>query len=367
MKRAKFICVILLSATLIFSCKKEKKSDPGPSTPPTPTDTYNPPPAGGGFIMANFTDKGFCWTKDFISFTKYSSKLSNGWLFFSYAGDTIITHKSNSNTISFGNIYNPSDFKTINTAKALNAVSYIHGVVIGYAIDNNNYYIGHCDFRNGQTDMSFTLLPAGVQFAGDFCNVGHAVVSFVSVNNVSLLALSRDGKSWAFKTTAAGFVPHSEFVIRKYNGVFHAIFGSGYFFTTTDTSLVSTSWTQNSGQIQTNTSDSAGIFNCFKYRKEGNNWVGYGYIYNSASGNNIPAKNVSTDNGSTYTTELLTGIPVGKWYSYILTKTHAVVTYFDNSQYRAFISSDFKNFTPYSGSATSVDFSSNYPERYYFE
>jgi len=352
MKKTISISILLVTALFLLSCKKNKKdSEPTPSpTPPGPTDTYNPPPASGDyyFFIDGANNPTLSWTKNFTDFRIYSSKL-DGVNIFGFGNDTIVVYKGG--TIYFGNVYNPSEMKTITCSKYVQYLSCINNVVVCYAVDGNNYYLGSCDYKNGERDITFNLLTVGETITSPIQHAGNELLAggYNSSASLSFLAVSRNGKNWSYKGVPSSFPTTFNSIYKNYGNAYYAI--NPYFVKTTiDTSFASGSWsntTFNSGQ---NTSDTAGYFNNDVLRKVGVNWISYGSVYSSASGNYIPAKNISTDNGATFTTTLLTGLPIkSSFYSFAFTKTHVLAYIYDsvanNGSYLTYVSSDFVNFS----------------------
>lgn len=362
MKKTNLPYILLFSMLLLIACKKKDETEPEPA-PVVPVDTYTPPPAGGGFYFVNRNSQEFSWTQDFITFKKYSSKIQFADCF-GFANDTLLVYHNDK--VTFGNVYNPADFKTVTCSKDLVYLSWINGVIVCYTSNNTGRYLGSCDFKNGESSITFTLQPTSIYF-GPLQHVGHAVVSVGSENGNSVLARTTNGKSWWYSSTPPSFSGGTLY-IKKYNGVMYAYNSSGFIFSTTDTSFASTSWTNPTFTLNQNTTDTVGYFQSSFLRRQGNGWISYGYVYSTQSGNQLPAKNVSTDNGTTYSTSFLKGIPNNKPYTYALSKTHSMVNFYDNSvnDFVLYISPDFLNHTAYPGNNSTFN-SGMFTEFSYFE
>lgn len=340
----RFISVLTTIILISFvACKKDKKKVDShiQPAPPDPTASFNPPPAGSDFYMINYENQGLSWTNDFITFNKYSSKIDESSCF-GYIKDTVIVYSNNK--ISFGSISNPKDHKEINCSKSLHEISMINGVITCYGTDGVGRYLGYCDFRNGETQVTFTNLTNGEYYYG-FSNLGHAVVAVMnqSASNFTL-TYTRDGKNW-INRNVSGF--SSSTLFRKFNNVFYG-YSSASYMSTSDTSFKESSWFNYHSFTQyNNTSDSAGIFNYNFTRRNSSTLVLLGHV-NTPSGNKLPAKNVSLDNGVTFTTSLLNNVPSNYW-RYALTSTHTGVFVFDNlnNNYIPFVSTDQISFSSY--------------------
>lgn len=362
MKQSKIISIFCLTLLILNSCKKKDEPEPEPA-PIIPSDTYNPPPAGGGFYMVNNGLNGLSWTKDFITFTKYSSKIASSSCI-GFSGDTVLIHTTDK--VSFGNVYNPADFKSVSCSKTPSSISWINGVIVCYATDNSGKYLGSCNFKNGESSVTFTLQPTNIYF-GTLYNVGHAVVSSGSENGNIILATTTNGRSWWYRSVPSSFPSGSSPTFKKYNGIVYAFNSSGTASSTSDTSFASASWTSIPINVFQNTTDSAGYFSSSIIRKQGNGWISYGYVYSAQSGRYLPAKNISTDNGATFTTSFLVGVPNTSPF-YAITKTHVMASCYDNTANLnvPYVSSDALNFVGYPGN-NSTYFPGVLDDQKYFE
>ncbi len=347
MKTKSTLALIAISILIFSSCKKDKKNNNPAPVPPGPTDTYNPPPAGGGYYFCfkkNSTD--LCWTKNFTDLTMFSSKLK-GTQIIGFGKDTLVAYCDGK--IYFGNVLNPSDFKSITCSKFPKYISCINKVIVCTAIDGFNYYLGYCDYKNGQTQVTYSLLNSGRYFTSPIQHTGTELIATAYDNNISasIVAYTRDGINWAYKGAPISFPTGSDMQFKNYSNVYYAI-GNSNVKSTTDTSFATGSWTTLNLNINQNTSDTSGFYQSEILRKDGNNWVSYGFVYSNVSGNQVPAKNVSTDNGATFTTTLLNGLPLKQFY-YAVTKTHVLAFAYDwdlnNGSYIKYVSTDFLNFT----------------------
>lgn len=347
MKKLNTLSILILSLVLLISCKKDKNnSDPTPVTP-APVDTYNPAPAGGGYYFAKKnTSSELCWTKNFSDFNLFSSKLKNVTTF-GFGKDTFVVFQDWN--IYFGNIYNPSDMKTITCSRYVQYLSCINNVVVCYAIDGNNYYLGYCDYKNGEREITFNFLNNGETITSPIQHTGSELIAGGYNSSVStpFLAVTKNGKNWSYKGVPSSFPTYNDAIFKNYNNTYYAL-NKFTIRTTTDTSFASGSWSNNIINFWPNTSDTIGSYQSEFLHKDGSNWVSYGCIASVASGKYIPAKNTSTDNGATFTTTLLTGLPLEQYF-YAVTKTHALAIVYDNvannGTYKTYISSDFVNFS----------------------
>jgi len=331
--------LIFISSVLAVSCKKNKKTDNTPPPPITPSSSYNPPPTNSDFYMINHENQGLCWTKDFLTFKKYSSKIGESSCH-GYIKDTILLQVNNK--IYFGNIFDPENHKTIDCSKTVNTVSWINGVITCFADEHPNKYLGSCDYKNGETQVTFTLLSSS-DYYYTFTNLGHAVVCATISGD---LAYTRDGKNWQLKS-ATGISFDTRF--RKSGSTFYKYSSNGNYSHTTDTSFATGSWTNiQSFSSTNNTSDSAGYFQHTNARISPPQITIFGYIYTPAN-NYVPAINVSNDNGNTFATTLLNGIPVQKFTGPVYAKTsnHTLVILYDNVSFKyvPYVSTDNLNFT----------------------
>jgi len=347
MKNVNFLVTILLSLGILLSCKKKDKTSPAPTTPSGPTETYNPPPSGGGYyFFINSENSAISWTKNFTEAKEYNSKLT-GISTFGLGKDTLVVYKNG--TIYFGNIYNPSDMKTITCSRYVQYLSCINNVVVCYAVDGNNYYLGYCDYKNGERAITFNFLTNGEYISGPIQHTGGELIASGYNNNLSVnfIAITRNGKNWSYKGLPSGVPSGNDVAYKNYNNTYYAISPYNFKFTN-DTSFASGSWSSNSVGIWQNNSDTTGSFQSDVLRKHGTNWISYGNVYSTASGKYLAAKNVSTDNGVTFSTTLLNGLPV-KQCNFAFTKTHILAMVYDdvasNGTYKTYISSDFLNFT----------------------
>ena len=305
----------------------------------------------------------FSWTQDFITFKKYSSKIQYAGCF-GFANDTLLVYHNDK--VTFGNVYNPADFKTVTCSKNLVYLSWINGVIVCYTSDNNGKYLGSCDYKKGESTITFTLQPTNLYF-GTLQHVGHAVVSVGSENGNGILASTTNGKSWRYTSTPSSFSGGTMF-IKNFNGVIYAYNYAGDISSTIDTSFASASWTNHSFTIGQNTTDTVGSFQSILLRRQGNGWTSYGYVYSTQSGKSLPAKNVSTDNGTTYSTIFLKGIPSNKPYTYALSKTHSMANFYDNAvnDFVLYTAPDFLNYTVHPGNNSTFN-SGIFTEFNYFE
>ncbi len=359
MKKLYFV-LLLIPFLFVNGCKKKDEGQPAPEGTPPPPDTYNPPPTEGGYYFFKKIVSGeLCWTKNFSDNRFFSSKLKNIGVF-GFGKDTVLVYQQGN--IYFGNIFNPADFKSITCSRYVKYISCINNVVVCYAEDNNNYYLGYCDYKNGERAVTFNLLTNGehltspIQYVGDLLIAG----GYNNSANLKFIAITRNGKTWSYKGVPYFISTYSDAIFKNYNNTYYSI-NPNSFNSTTDTSFASGSWSTNFVNITQNTSDSSGYFQSMFLRKMGTSWISFGSIHSSVSGKNIPAKNVSTDNGVSFTTSLLNGLPSNQTmydYYFAVTKTHVMAYIYDleanNGTYKAYISTDFLNFSQVSLSGVSA-------------
>lgn len=341
------LMLIAISLIGIFSCKKKDKSDTAPSTNNTgPTVTYNIPPAGGNFYVVA-SNLHVYWTKDFQSFSEYSSAITQADKVFG-KGDTLFIVNVTTNSISFGNVYNPSGFITVTCAEKPISVSCIKGKLVVFAQNGSNYYRGYCDFKAGQTSVTLNLLPAGTEFR-KMNGLDYVVMGTAYVGGNGYVIFSKDGINWN--------------VTGKSIGIFSNFFKDGatvylssnmYLESTTDTASYGSANWNSLPNVQNNSSDSAGSYNPQRIYKRGNSIHAPGYIQ-TGYGNYIYANNVSTDGGATFTTTRLGGIPLNfggtNGNGFYFTRTHGLI-FRGTTSPQLYLSTDLSNYSLISLPAT---------------
>ena len=312
MKNRILSLMLLLAVVLSFTnCKKKETTEDIVE----PVVVTNPPPAGGDYWIINKSNTHIYWTQDFVTFNELSTSLIGTPYMF---GDTLVcvSNTSNAATISYGSIFNLSNFKTISSSKTFPSIGFIDGHFVAQTIDGNNYYLGYCNAKNGESNFSYTLQQNGVYFE-HFYRIRNVLMTKIHTSigsNMAYSYFSNDSLKWM-----ATAVPISG--CNYYDGGNNLLVGYyyGQLATTSDINLNSATWSSITNLNYTNTSDSIGTFNFNNFVSSptnnsglyivNNKWKVFGYVNVSSNDHNLPAVNTSTDQGATWQTTLLTGIP----------------------------------------------------------
>ncbi len=337
MKNQILSLMLLLVVVLSFTnCKKKDTTEDIVE----PVVVTNPAPVGGDYWLTTMPysqNNSVFWTQDFETFHELSTDLKSATQVF-LMGDTLIVNCNSK--IYYGSATNPSGFKSISSSMTASKIGYINGILVATSVDGNNYYVGYCNTKKGETSINYTFLSS-INYS-DFKYVRNTLITNITTGMGSTGAFSyfsNDSLKWMATT-----FPFSNG--KYYDGSNNMIIGfDGNIHTTSDIDLNTATWNHIyvSGNY-TNNSDSSGNFMSSSYFNINNEWKVYGTISSSITGNTISAVNVSTDQGATWQTTLLTGITYEHYYdSYtcFVSKT----TTFMVGQSKVYKSTDGINFT----------------------
>jgi hypothetical protein len=311
MKKSKLNLVFLLIGIICFpSCKK--KDNPKEDEPVVPVIATSPPPASGDYWLVRKNVTHIYWTQDFEIYHELSADIDGQFIFLS--GDTVLITGFYDGFLKYGNVSNPAGFRKIPFSKAVYSVGYTQGYIVALADEANNKYVGLCNIKKGETELKFTPLASGESFSGLY-KINNSLVSNVSTNlgtSMTITSLKNDSIRWNPAPSPAQNMSFQYF--DGGNGVTVAY--NGNLCKTTSPSLLSASWSYQN-IFNTNTSDSSGSFTPFEVNDGGflnidGKWKIYGMIEMTANGHKIPAVNISSDNGASWQTTLLNGIPYSK-------------------------------------------------------
>ena len=268
--------IALLFIAFITSCSSDDDKDE--VAPVGPSFETNTPPSGNYYSGVLYDDLGgyAAWTADFETYNKftdefnqvYNVKVENDTLLIAYR-DIHQLH-----FIAYAPVDNLADFKVISSSEPIEEFSILNGVIIVYAVDGLNKYTGYASLNQSMTYVQYvsTLSPT-VTFSG-FTNTGNAIVASHQDNAPPNMAYTTDGITWNVSATISG-------------GRFEVFDGLHL--------------------DSLNTTDTSGLFEgSFLDVNSSFNWRFYGSIFNGTTA--YPALNISTNQGLTWSTQLLPSI-----------------------------------------------------------
>ena len=309
MKTNTALLVILAGLFFVQSCKKDEDDSPTPKT-----ITVNQPPASNyvyGTLVTTFstgTAMKACWTTDGKEFFRFTDEFA-GWSenAVNVCSDQLVlsySPKSDQYVVAFAPLNDLKHFTKISSSRNLTDVAIINGVVVGSANEGNNFYRGYCDTKAGETEMTFDLLPASTVFFG-YQLLGSMLICKVQTVGGNGLAYTSDGKNWTITNEP---VINSSYYYK--NGKITAY--TSYLAASNTGTDLSTGWVIDTlSDALMNFSDTIGQFNP-TYKSiipRGTALYSYGSIYSFKSGKHYPCANISNDQGQTWNTLLLVGIP----------------------------------------------------------
>lgn len=206
----------------------------------------------------------------------------------------------------------PSNTRFFGSDKYIRDVELLDGLLIAYAVDGNNHYLGYCDTNSDSEQFTYNLLTAGLSIppldyiGSDYLlNVGDRIVLKVQGANGTVLGHTGDGQTINFTVGPEG-VSHYSYLY--HDNKLWALFSNQWYHTDpSNLDLSSIEWT--GGSIDTNTTDIPGYFSApWEVIIRGKEWRLYGTISAYEDGNITHVVNISTDSGSTWTTHELSGL-----------------------------------------------------------